>query len=390
MAITASAIGALVGRYNNKVVVPQALLNFPALEQGAIEKLERPTERGTINVKAGGLDATGLLADAGTLPAGTNVDITQLNYDGVYLFTRLKIPRGGATISKDPADGVNVVMEQMKTAGRDLGRTLGRLWYRSNLGTHGTASLAGTTVTVTDAAAYRIGMTVEVRNSGGSQTQTFVVQAIARTAGGAGGTLTATSGFTAAIAADDTFHIKGSVDNSFVSLDDAADSTSSLYGQAATALEWAGNEDASTTTLTPEALKKVLVDVQRRGGEKPSHMLLNSLNEMRLYNQMDDEIRYTGSKIDQYGKTMTFNGIEYIVDENVPDTHIFFHQKRVAKLHVFRDFAPDFDGAKKPGMSLASALVSDATLTYDVQLWGSFQGRFEERRCLGKMSALTA
>ena len=171
MAITASAIAALVGRFNNKVVVPQALLSFPALDKKVVTTLKKPTERGTVNVKAGGLSSTGLIADAGTLPTGASNDITQLTYDPTFIMSRLSIPRGGSTISRNPEDGVDVVMEQMETAGRDLGRTLGRAFYKSTLSTPLAAVSSGATLTVTDVAGWRIGATVEHRESGGNLVQ---------------------------------------------------------------------------------------------------------------------------------------------------------------------------------------------------------------------------
>ncbi len=393
MAITASAIAALVGRYNNKVVVPQALLSFPALDKKVVKTLKKPTERGTINVKAGGLSSTGLIADAGTLPTAASNDITQLTYDPTFIMSRLSIPRGGSTISRSPEDGVDVVMEQMETSGRDLGRTLGRAFFKSTLSTPAAAVSTGADLVVTDVAGWRIGATVEHRESGGNLVQEFTVSSITLNADGTnGGTVTTSADFSVAdkdVATTDVMYLKGAQANTFISMHTAASADDSLYGQAVTALEWKGNEDTSTATFSPEALRVLFTNTQRRGGEKPTHVLCNALNEQRIYESMDDEIRYIGKKMDQYGMSLAFNGTPVFVDDNCPDTHIFLHNSRVAQLHCFREFAPDFDGDKKPGMSRAAVIVSDTTFTYDVQIWGSYQGRYTERRCLGLMSAIT-
>lgn len=397
MAIDAASIGALVGRFSNKLVHKQALMSFDALEAGEVQKDDKPTQRGTVNIKAGGLSSTGLIADDGTLPSGASLDITQLTYDPCWIFGRLRIPRGGAVISNNPEDGVDVVMEQMESVGRDLGRHLGRVFYKSKLEDIATAS-SNTSTSATgvfssiDASGYRIGMTVEQRDSSGDLVQTFTIDDITLDADGTNGaSITTSADFSATALADgDDLYVKGSYANTFVSLDDAADSSTTVYGQAATALEWKGNEDSTTTTLTAEKLHDLIVNVNRRGDEKPSCLIMNPLNEARLYETMDDEIRYVGNKMDQYGLQMTFKGLKVCVDRNVPDTHIFVHNKRAARLHQFREFGPDFDGGKKPGMSRGAVIVSDTTFSYDVQLFGGFQGRFLERRCLGKLSALTA
>lgn len=400
MAIDAASIGALVGRFSNKLVHKQALMSFDALDQGQIKKVDKPTARGTVNIKAGGLSSTGLIADDGTLPSGASLDITQLTYDPAWIFGRLRIPRGGAVISNSPEDGVDVVMEQMESVGRDLGRHLGRVFYKSKLEDIATASSNTSTdangvFASVDASGYRIGMTVEQRTSAGALIQTFTIDDITLNADGTNGaSITTSADFSAtALANTNDLWVKGSHDGSaarFVSFDDAADSSSSLYGQAATALEWKGNEDSATTTLTAEKLHDLLVNVNRRGDKRPTCLIMNPLNEARLYETMDGDIRYVGNKVDQYGLDMTFKGLKVCVDRNAPDTAIYVHNKDAAQIHQFREFGPDFDGGRKPGMSRGAVIVSDTTFSYDVQLFGGFQGRFTERRCLGKMGALTA
>lgn len=397
MAITASSIGALVGRFSNKLVHKQALMSFDALDKGNIAVDNKPDQRGVVNVKAGGFSSTGFISDAGTLPSGDSNDITQLTYDPAFLFSRLEIPRGGAMISNNPSDGVDIVRELMESAGRDLGRHLGRAFYKRKVETIATASsntstAAAGTFSSIDAAPYRLGMTLEQRDSSGTLIQTMVVTDITLNADGTNGaTIDTDADFSVTALADtNVLWAKGTYSNAFVSLDDMADSSDSLYGQAATALEWKGNEDSTTTTLTAEKLHDVLVNVERRGDDSPDCLIMNPLNRARLYETMDGDIRYTGSEIDQYGKRLTFEGLPICVDRNAPDTHIFVHNKKHARIHQYREFGPEFDGDAKKGMSRGAVLVSQTKFTWDVQLVGAFQGRCTSRRSLGKMSALTA
>lgn len=397
MAITASSIGALVGRFSNKLVHKQALMSFDALDKGVVQVDNKPDQRGTVNIKAGGFSSTGFISDAGTLPTGDSNDIVQLTYDPAFLFSRLEIPRGGAMISNNPSDGVDIVRELMESAGRDLGRHLGRAFYKRKVETIATASSntstnADGTFDSIDASQYRIGMTLEHRDSSGTLKATGEVTDITLNSDGTnGGTIDTDLDFSAeALANTDVLWAKGTYDNAFISLDDMADSSDSLYGQAATAYEWKGNEDSTTTTLTAEKLHDVLVNVERRGDDMPDCLIMNPLNRARLYETMDDEIRYTGANMDQYGKSLTFEGLPIVVDRNCPDTHIFIFNKRHARIHQYREFGPEFDGDAKKGMSRGAVLVSQTKFTWDVQLVGAFQGRCTSRRSLGKMSALTA
>lgn len=397
MAITASAIGALVGRFSNKLVHEQALMSFDALDQGVVKVDDKPTQRGVVNIKAGGFSSTGFIADGGSLPTGDSNDISQLTYDPTFLFGRLSIPRGGAIISNNPADGVDIVRELMESAGRDLGRHLGRAFYKRKVEAITTAAgntaASGSSFSSVDVSQYRLGMTLEHRDSAGTTLKaTLIVTDITLASAGAnGGTVDTDGNFTTTpLANTDNLWAKGTYDNAFVSLDDCASSTGSVYGKAATEDEWKGNEDPSTATLTAETLHDVLVNVERRGDDQPTCLIANPLNRARLYEVMDGDIRYTGSEMDQYGKRLTFEGLPICVDRNAPDTHFFVFNDKAMRIHQYRPFGPEVDGDAKKGMTRGAVLVSQSTFTWDVQLVGSFQGRCNSRRSLGQMSALTA
>ena len=157
-----------------------------------------------------------------------------------------------------------------------------------------------------------------------------------------------------------------------------------------TSVGWKGNDDSTTTTLTPEALKTIITNIRRRGGGKPTCIILGAINATRLYEAMDGGIRYINGKLDQYDYTMTFDGLPVVIDDNVPDTHIFVHNKDAVQLHCMREINPDFDGAKKPGYSRAAVQLSQSKLTYLCDIWGMYQNRCNSRRSVGMLSALTA
>jgi hypothetical protein len=394
VAITASAIGAIIGRWNNSKVVPQANLAAPLVGEGVIKKLNKPNQRGIINVKGGGLASTKFIGDGGTLPAGASKTIAQVSYDPVAIFTRLDIPRIGAAISANPEDGVDVVLEQMKTAGEDLGQKLGRGIYKSSLGSPAAqVDPADTTFDVADASGFREGMSVDVYNSSEVYLETVVILDVALPVSG-DATVTFSGGGTGGGAASTwatsaVLYMAGSKEDSLVSLTDAC-AASTLYGKAVTSDEWSGNLDATTTTFTPEALKSLLVRVRKRRQKKPSHVLCSPVGEQRIYQSMDDEIRYVSGKMDQYGLKLAFDGLPVFVDENCPDASVFLFQKEDISLHCYREFAPDMDGGKKGSMNRAVVIVSEDKLSYDVQIWGAYQLRVERRNGSAHMSALTA
>ena len=133
MGITASEVFRLAARYGPKKVQEQSLM-LARFSETKLDVLDQPGQTGYVTVKAGGVDATGFLADGGTLPTGGAVDPTQLNYTPKYLITRLQLPRGGIDLVRDVKDGVRLVMEELESAAADVARTRGRSIFSGSLG----------------------------------------------------------------------------------------------------------------------------------------------------------------------------------------------------------------------------------------------------------------
>lgn len=387
MAITASDIGAFIGRYNNKVLLPQVNMAAPILKAGVLDKLDRPQERGTINIAGNGFSSVKSIADGGSLPSGDAITPVQANYDPTTIFGRVSVPRTAAAISRNVSDGVDMLKAQLELVGDAIGRHLGRAVYSGSVYTRsgGTVSAATpATFTVTDPSGWRTGY-YDIYN-GSSFVETIQVTDVAI------GTSSTT--ITVAELANDLVngydvYLPGTYANALTSLADV-NAAANLYGKSYTANDWSGNLDSTTTTLTASALKSLIVRVRRRSGMKPTHLLMSPLGFKRLYEASDDNIRHVNGKVDPYSFRLMFDGIECFEDENCPDSSIHLHQKKTTKLHCMREFGPDIDGAQKPGMGYGAALVSASTHTYDIQIWGAYQLRCERRNACGHMSALTA
>jgi hypothetical protein len=391
--IPVTAIGALLGRYTNSVVNEQAEENAPLLKNKIIEKLNKKDKLGVVNVKAGELASIKFLADGGTLPQGADILPQQGTYFPVALFGRVKIPRLAANTATSKEDAVDIVMEQLDTTGKTMGRQLNRSVYGHQIGSPAsTVAAASTTFEVADSSAWRVGMSFEVWNGssaieGTSEATLCKVSKVARPVDGVGNT---TITFTTAGGAGNlvqwettyTFHIRGSKASgaTMVSLADAYSGSASLYGISADSFEWSGNSDSSGKALTVGNLRSWLTEIIRRRGEEPTAILANRKNIERYGNQMINQRRFMNGTMDAVGKQVPeFEGLPFQRDENLKDSELFMFNRNDIKLHVFRDIAPDFDGNAKKSMGREAMLISDSEFVYDLQVWGAYNLRVERR-----------
>jgi hypothetical protein len=440
MAITFNEIAELVARFGNSVVTEQANMAAPFVGKGIIKKESHTGTVGIVNVKGGGINSTGFIADGGALPEGENIQPHQLAYHPKALFSRLSIPRIAALTAVSKQDGVNLVKEQMESVGADLGRTLGRAVFKSGsitrpfaagnlvdaaagaVGTPRAISLAsaanqdlspyrigaafvGATYTQTNPATAAGALAALVVSSINYNTGvvTFTPHTIVSGAVGPAllapntGALSVTTFATASLdvlrPADG-----GALANSMTSLLDLA---SAAVAPAGTTLGTAGNYAGLSAANTPdycgsdvaaaggnltiEKLDELSQKVKRRSGKPWTHTVMNSTNMHNYMSLLVSQRRFVGGNQSADASTSsmaTYEGKPIIVDENMPDSTVLLFTQSDVKLAQWRDFQPDSDGTK-------AAMVSDTSFIYDTQIFGMYNLRATARHGLGILTGIT-
>lgn len=401
--IAVTAIGSLLGRYTNSVVNEQAENSSPILKNKILDKLVKKDKLGIVNIKSGELASVKFIADGGTLPTGGDILPQQGSYFPVANFGRIKIPRLAAATATSKEDAVDIVMEQLDSVGKTMGRQQDRAIIGSQIGSPAAGTSVGATTFLTaDSSPWREGMAFEVYNGstpieGTSEATLLRVTKVARPVDGVGNTtitFTSAAGSGALIAwlTTYTFHLRGSkgAGSTHISLSDAYSTSASLYGIAASGTEWYGNSDQSGQALTVGVMRSWLTEVIRRRGEEPTCILMNRKNIERYGNQMINQRRFMTGTMDAVGKQVPeFEGLPLERDENLEDGQIFYINKNDIKLHVFREVAADWDGGVSKPMGRQALRPSESEFVYDLQVWGASQLRVE-RRNGGGQYAVTA
>jgi hypothetical protein len=402
MAIEVQNLSALVGRFTNSVVTEQANLEAPLIGSGKLKKVVKKDKVGIVNIKAGEMRGVKFLADGQTLPLGGQILPLQGTYLPVVLFGRVDIPRMAAALASSTEDGVDIVMEQMDTLGKTLGRTQGRAVFGSQIGAPSATVTAATTFTPAsnDTAPFRVGQYIEVWNAttaieGTTEADLIQVTAVDHetkvvtfVASGLAGVNTVPWLSTY------TIHLRGSKASNaaMVSLADVASKTGALYGQPANGQDWSGNTiDLAGGSLSTDAFRNAIDLSVRRRGVKPSLIVCNRVNERRYSDTLLNNRRFANGKMDAVGDSgFEVEGIPFFLDENCGDIDVYMMPKDDIKLHVFRDFAVDFDGQAAKGMNRSAMMVSDTQFAYDVQVWGAFNLRAERRNGLMRITNIGA
>jgi len=392
--ITVSSITSLVARYTNSVVNEQANEESRLLDESILPRKRAPDKVGVVNVKAGELSSIGILADGGTLPTGAYVTPTQGTYSPVAFFGRIAVGRVAASLASSLEDGIDLVKEEMESCGRGLGRQLGRAIASLSLGSPAaSASIGDTTFTVNDPSGFRVGMTVSIYNSS-TPVEDVTITKVAPTTDGTASTITCST-LTANWTTSYTIYLKGQYGGGFLSFADAT-ANASLYGVAATSNEWSGNLVSNSGTLRPltlDLMRSTMRLHRRRRGKRPSHVLCNAVQETNYSNLLINNRRFpSGSgKMDAVGgDAFEFEGVPVVADENFGDNDMFLVNMEDCKLHEFRSFSPDFDGQADKSMNRGAVIVDQTNLTYDVQVWGAFNMRFNRRNGISRITDLAA
>lgn len=397
MAITVSDISALVARFGNKRINEQVNQAAPIATK-ILSRLNQPGKVGIVNLKGGGLISAGWLADQGALPGrGAAVDLAQATYLPKFLFSRISIPRGAATLADGKADGVNVVLEQIDSCGAQLGRLLGLACFTSGRITLSAAQATELgadptpgdvdSMTVSDASMFRVGDAWELRDSSNSYALVEIMQ-VRRVEIDEDGTSHTVyflrdqdSSLTSVTAATgDILAPRGSYSNGMVSLTDI-NAAADLYSTSYQVKDFSGNLKSVTGDLDVQDLKDLWTKATQRRGMPPDCLVSNSRNIQLYMDTLVDQRRFHTGKMDATGGVEAdFNGRPFKRDENCPSTSIFgLPGGSDVKLHVFKDFSDDADGGLKAPSASGHVLVSSDYFEYDVQRWGAFNMRCERR-----------
>jgi hypothetical protein len=420
MAITVSDISALVARFGNEIVHEQSNQAAPLRQH--FKEHKEGGRVGIVNPKEGEVSSVGWLADSGTLPEKRNVTPVQFTYLPKFLYGKLGIPRGAATLATGEGEGINLVKEELESLGASLGRQLERAILGSTIETLTAAteaeldaaiSLGGqSTMTTSNPEAYRVGMIVERRSSGaGALEELMRVAKVEYSPGSATATITfdRSSGITqtnagnltqtgygyastagTASATGDVLYPLGGYDDACVSLYDVANGT--CYGTDAAVPGWTGNYKDISGSLTRGDMRDMSTTIKRRAGKGWDKIFMNSLNLQRYEEFMLDARRFVTGKMDAVGGVKSeFEGKDIVVSENVASSKIHFVSTDDAKIHCFKDFVDDMDGGPAPASAsgLAHAQVDASTFDYFHERWGAFNLRVTKRNAHGLIDGIT-
>jgi len=403
MTITVTQMQSLVGRFTNSIVNEQVNMECPYVGKGMIEKVKKVDKVGVVNIKAGQLRSVSWIGDAGALPSGADVQPVQATYLPVGLFGRISIPRIASHLASSLEDGIDIVKEEMESAGKTIAQQLGRGIFGSSLGAPAATVNAGsTTFEVADPSGWRNGMGFEIyfgstAIEGYSDATLLYVTNVSIGTGTGGNTVitfvgTGVGGTNVSQwLTTYTFYLRGAGDSSrrMVSLQDVT-AAASLYGQSQTTNDWSGNLDSTAEPLSISKMRDMLDLVVRRRGQKPKCLVANRKNERRYSDLLINNRRFPSGKMDAVGGLAhEFEGLPLFLDENVGDSQMFFFNSEDVKLHEFRAPSPEFHGGSKKGMDRGAVLISDSQLVYDVQILGIYNLRVTRRNGTGLLSSIS-
>src|SRR5687768_10337898 len=346
MTITVTQMQSLVGRFTNSIVNEQVNMECPFVGKGMIEKVKKVDKVGVVNIKAGQLRSVSWIGDAGALPSGADVQPVQATYLPVGLFGRISIPRIASHLASSLEDGIDIVKEEMESAGKTIAQQLGRGIFGSSLGAPAATVNAGsTTFEVADPSGWRNGMGFEIY-----------------------------FGSTA---------IEGYSDATLLYVTNVSIGTGTGGN---TVITFVGTGEPPSISKMRDMLDLVV----RRRGQKPKCLVANRKNERRYSDLLINNRRFPSGKMDAVGGLAhEFEGLPLFLDENVGDSQMFFFNSEDVKLHEFRAPSPEFHGGSKKGMDRGAVLISDSQLVYDVQILGIYNLRVTRRNGTGLLSSIS-
>lgn len=399
--ISASDIVAFAAREGNDFIRNQINMKAPLF--AALDKVPMKGKRAIINVAAGGIGSTSMVNDFGALPSEDAATPKQGTVDAVGYVATLGLGRIALATLAGVEDSVDLLDTQLQTVAADMGRQIGTALFGSQVATGGTSGVpAGAPATFTvsfgsvstannGASQFRVGEAYIWRDVSVASTSYLLLCTAVSYTGDAGvdvtfsNSVSGVAGVTnhtdaniiaaGAVAAGDTFHLRGSVavfgnsggTNTIIAAATAAVSLGDIVGSSAlhgldpaaasgSGLDWTGN-DLAGGVPTAELFQRGAMRIFRRSGEMPSHLVL-SPSAFVVYCQaqltpvtstatlfgtsavVGQSRKNVDGKLDKYGKNadpslgsgVEFMGRPVIVDPNCPELQAFLLNKDWVKV----------------------------------------------------------
>lgn len=128
--------------------------------------------------------------------------------------------------------------------------------------------------------------------------------------------------------------------------DDATELTTFENLDASAKRIWRGVRISSATNLTSDLLQRLLDDVRIAGGESPDLILMHHKQRRKYLDIVVPQKRYADGKLDAGHSSVTFNGIELMLDEDCQvDTVYAVNQAFVHKFEVLPLSIGKYDGS---------------------------------------------
>jgi hypothetical protein len=398
MAVSLSTIAAIAARKGNEYLSEQVNFKSQILAKKGLEKEKCEGQVRVVNVQAGGLGSTALLAGGATYPTAESHEATQLLVKPASFVGHVSIPFDSAELVSGKADSVKLVRNQFELVGKNLGQQLGRAIFDGKLGmVEATATITAqaATVSVNDITGFRVNQIVDIYQSDNStKVGSGRVSSVTRDGDGTGsvaltGLINGSgSALTGSITISGNCWLQGflslTTGQRFTSLADAVGS-GDLYGTTVSASDWSGTDTAAGGALSLAGMREVCDDVASRSGEEPTHTVMHRLAFQDYEDLHTSNRRYLEGKMDAFGKNdlaPEFRGRPVVVDDNCPAKSVFFINSDAVKLGVWREFAPMTNGKDM-------AEVSQSTYSYLMKVAGMFNLVVERRNALGRLNTIT-
>jgi hypothetical protein len=391
-----ATVSGLIKEFGPEKVVNTINQTSPLIGSGALERTPQKGQELVVTVKPGGIPSVASVGDFGRRPTGQTNPPAKARFVPAMVTGQVRIGTQALQAVLEADTIVEMVDVELEDLASGVARHLGRSLYRNSETPQAVATWSGTaansTVTINflDVSMFRPGVAYDFIDT--SASLAYVIRCTAVTPAAVGGNSANIAGSVSfindvvnpatgnvvalgatAVAVDDVFRLRGStlgfggssaliagqVMNSFVDMS----STSGVFGglDPATTLGWAGSTSALGGPWNQDTPLGFMARLQNVSGETFTHCLMNPVigAAHAVFSGAQGNVygiplgvtagRPSGLKADydkygsfeQMGTGLKFAGRPVIEDPNCPADIVVLHNKRTAKLGVWREMAPE-------------------------------------------------